>query len=405
MSTHPRWTRVINIASAFALLANLFTTASAADPLGGANTTTLAREPQLTPAEIGDGSIDGLQFPDPTEGLAMVEPPGASNDGGAHLSYPLLIPKGRGIAPDLSLEYDSGGGNGWVGQGWDLSVGEISVDTRWGAPYFDPSFESETYAIDGEMLIPNALGATWEPRLPGDRQDYTRQVETQYEQIIRHEVPGEGPKGYFWEVHDKGGNVFWYGGMPDQGGPDGYGKLPGTPAKPLDPEIDRSAIITDENGNGVRWLLSAQRDVGVNQISYHYTTVHYQYGAAGWTNVGTDDDSCTPSGTVLCAKHTYLTSINYTEAADIAPAPDGDAEYEVVLTRDHTREDPVVDAMGGYVDLTVDRLSRVEVKYGDPIITGTDSEGNRPATRARTTSSRCATTSTTATPVPSASRC
>ena len=28
-------------------------------------------------------------------------------------------------------------------------------------------------------------------------------------------MPGEGPKGYFWEVHDKGGNVFWYGGLPD----------------------------------------------------------------------------------------------------------------------------------------------------------------------------------------------
>src|SRR5215210_1655284 len=146
MSTHRR-TRVIRIASALALIASLWTPALAADPLGGANTTTLAREPQLTPAQIGDGSIDGLQFPDPTESLAMVEPPGASNDGGAHLSYPLLIPKGRGIAPNLALEYDSGGGNSWVGQGWNLSVGEISVDTRWGAPHFDPNKESETYLL------------------------------------------------------------------------------------------------------------------------------------------------------------------------------------------------------------------------------------------------------------------
>jgi hypothetical protein len=84
----------------------------------------------------------------PTEGLAIVEPPEASNDGGAHLSYPLIIPKGRGIRPQFSLEYDSGGGNGWVGQGWDLCVGEIRVDTRWGAPYFDPDFESETYSLD-----------------------------------------------------------------------------------------------------------------------------------------------------------------------------------------------------------------------------------------------------------------
>src|SRR4051794_38023857 len=96
MSIHSRWIRIMGIVGALALVANLFTPALAADPLGGANTTTLGREPQLTPAQIGDGSIDGLQFPDPTEGLAMVEPPAASNDGGVHLSYPLLIPKGRG---------------------------------------------------------------------------------------------------------------------------------------------------------------------------------------------------------------------------------------------------------------------------------------------------------------------
>jgi hypothetical protein len=191
MSTRLRWKRIIHITGTIALVANLLTTAAlgtavSGSPLGGANDTTLAREPQLTPAGIGDGSIDGLQFADPTEGLALVQPPAASSDGGAHLSYPLLIPKGRGIAPDLSLEYDSGGGNGWVGLGWDLSVGEISVDTRWGAPRFDPNKESETYLLDGDMLIPNALGSTWAPRVHGDRQDYTRQVESQYQQIIRH---------------------------------------------------------------------------------------------------------------------------------------------------------------------------------------------------------------------------
>ena len=372
MATHRRWTRVIHIASALALLPSLLTPAFAAAPLGGANETTLGREPQLTPAQIGDGSIDGLQFPDPTEGLAMIAPPAASNDGGAHLSYPLVIPKGRGIAPNLSIEYDSAGGNGWVGQGWDLSVGEISVDTRWGAPRFDSAKESETYLLDGDMLIPNALGPTWEPRVAGDRQDYTRQVETQYQQIIRHQVGNEGPKGYFWEVHDKGGNVFWYGGQPDQGGPDGYNYLDEDDTKSLTPTIDRSAIVTDEHGNAVRWLLSAQRDVGVNQISYHYLTIHYQYGADGWV----ENPGCTPSGDTLCATHTYLSSINYTEGADVAPAPDGDAEYEVVFLRDSqvrpnspVRADPVVNAVGGFVDLTIDRLARVEVKHGAYTVT------------------------------------
>ncbi len=88
--------------------------------------------------------------------------------------------------------------------------------------------------------------------------------------------PARGPKGYFWEVHDKGGNVFWYGGKPDQGGPTATAISTNTNS-PLNPTIDRSAIVTDDaTANGVRWLLSAQRDVGVNQISYHYTTVNYQ---------------------------------------------------------------------------------------------------------------------------------
>src|SRR6476469_4564974 len=137
MSIRSKWKRIIHVAGAFALVTNLLTTAAAGtaastSPLGGANDTTIAREPQLTPAGIGDGSTSGLQFPNPSEGLALIQPPAASNDGGAHLSYPLVIPKGRGIAPDLSLDYDSGGGNGWAGQGWDLSVGAITVDTRWG---------------------------------------------------------------------------------------------------------------------------------------------------------------------------------------------------------------------------------------------------------------------------------
>src|SRR5215207_7152800 len=152
MSTHSRWKRIIHIAVAFALATNLLTTAASGtpasgSPLGGGNDMTLTSEPQLTPAAIGDGSTAALQFADPSESLGLVQPPAASNDGGAHLSYPLLIPKGRGIAPDLSLQYDSGGRNGWVGLGWDLSVGEISVDTRWGTPRFDPDRESETYLL------------------------------------------------------------------------------------------------------------------------------------------------------------------------------------------------------------------------------------------------------------------
>ncbi len=46
--------------------------------------------------------------------------------GGVHLSYPIVVPPARnGLAPNLSLSYSSSAGNGWIGVGWDLSVGFI----------------------------------------------------------------------------------------------------------------------------------------------------------------------------------------------------------------------------------------------------------------------------------------
>lgn len=121
---------------------------------------TLRREPLLTPEAIGDGSIDGLQYANPTENLALVDPPAPNNGGSAQLTYPLIVPHGRGLTPELALNYDNGGDNGWTGLGWDLSVGDISVDTEFGAPRFSTTEETESYLIDGKMLVPNALGDT-----------------------------------------------------------------------------------------------------------------------------------------------------------------------------------------------------------------------------------------------------
>ncbi|MCP4376494.1 MAG: hypothetical protein GY794_10020 [bacterium] len=333
--------------------------------LGGAASETLVREPLLTPDELGDGSIDGLQFPDPTEGLVLISPPVASNSGDAEISYPVILPPGRGLTPKLALSYNSGSGNGWLGLGWDLGVGSIQVDTRWGAPHFDPDKESETYLLDGIPLVPNALGDDWVDRVQGDRQDYTRRVETDYEQIIRHSVGDGGPDDYYWEVHDKLGNVRWYGGHPDDGGPDGE-ILDDANGDPL--TIDRSAIVYDENGNAFKWLLSAERDVGVNMIRYHYETITYKKTSTGWM----PDETCTASLTVLCARHTYLSRIDYTAASAKSGEPE-DPTYQVhfLLESDLTpappvRIDSIVDAIGGYLDLTIERLARIEVRYGVP---------------------------------------
>ncbi|WP_154402237.1 SpvB/TcaC N-terminal domain-containing protein [Ornithinimicrobium cavernae] len=344
--------KVIGSALALALVAtasagSLLTTA---DPVAADDA--LGREAVLTPEQLGTGGIDGLQFADPTEGLSLIDPPVANTGGSAQLSYPLLFPPGRGITPELALTYDSGGGNGWLGVGWDLSVDEVSVDTTFGAPHFDADLESESYLLDGDLLVPNALGEAWEPRSDGDREDWTRQVETSYERIIRH---GDNPKDYYWEVYDKQGNVRWYGGHPDVGGPEGGLTSQGG--------IDRSAIVTDQDDNAVRWLLSAQRDVGVNLIQYHYTTIEYADGDSGW-QVTSD---CTESDTTVCGEHTYLSSIDYTAAAEVSGQP-ADPAYEVIFELEDVihRSDPVVDASLGYVDVLVKRLAKVEVNHGAP---------------------------------------
>ncbi len=334
-----------------------------ADTLSGVDKSVLIREPQLRPGALGNGSLAGLQFANPAEQLVVMSPPEASNQGGAALEHPLMIPPGRGgFQPKLALTYDSSGGNGWVGTGWDLSVGDISVDTRWGVPRFDLKKESETYVLNGQVLSPTAVRADWQTRV-ADRSDFTRRVETEYELIIRH---GNSPQTYWWEVRDKMGGIRWYGGYPDDGGPSVGVPAPTYPSLRQDP----SAILFDDAGNAYRWALSAQRDVGVNMIRYFYEKTDGQ-------RVGADNASV--------GKQLYLKRILYTAAAyqaavagaksdpPVPSAADQDPAFEVRFLRDADisprptpRRDVIVDARGGFLQVTSDLLRRVEVWTATP---------------------------------------
>lgn len=318
--------------------------ASPGDALGGAAGSILRREPQLTPAGLGASGLEGLQFADPTAALALVGPPDPNNQGTAELTYPIQIPAGRGgFQPDLSLTYSSGAGGSWLGTGWDLSVSAISIDTRWGVPRYLTDRESETYLLDGAVLSPTAVRSTLLPRV-AERDDFTLRTETQFNHIIRH---GDSPKTYWWEVIDKLGNHFWYGGFPDDGGPNG--DIPGG--------RDDSAILKDDQGNAYRWALSAKRDVGVNVVRYFYETVSGQRVGAESTTLG---------------KQLYLKSIHYTEAATVSGEPP-DPPYEIRFLRDGAispaptpRKDVIIDARGGFLEVTSDLLRRIEVWYGAP---------------------------------------
>ncbi|MGJ4748703.1 SpvB/TcaC N-terminal domain-containing protein, partial [Leptospira sp. SA-E8] len=120
-------------------------------------TLTVPDHPQA--ASFNPTQLKDIKAADPGAGFNLIEPPQAHNMGDACLSYPLEIPPGRqGMQPQLAVQYNSGGGNGWLGLGWDLSIPSIGIETRWGAPRYSSTKETETYVLSGEQLVPEENG-------------------------------------------------------------------------------------------------------------------------------------------------------------------------------------------------------------------------------------------------------
>jgi hypothetical protein len=67
-------------------------------------------------------------------------------------SIPIQVPAFHGIQPRVSLDYDSGTGNGEVGVGWRLTVG--STISRSGADGGLPRYDaSDVFLLDGSELV------------------------------------------------------------------------------------------------------------------------------------------------------------------------------------------------------------------------------------------------------------
>ena len=212
-------------------------------------------------------SIKELKAADPLEGLTLMQPPTANNMGTANLSYPIEIPAGRqGMQPNLALTYSSGGGNGWLGVGWDISIPSITVETRWGVPRYDQSKESEVYVYEGEQLVtmdgsghfremPHRTNR-WTDRhdldQDGHEQFFPRKNEA-YDSIVRH---GSGPGGYWWTVTHKNGVTDYYGKYASDNG------------------VNKKCVLDDPaTGNIARWMLAESRDAYGNSVRYHYVKV------------------------------------------------------------------------------------------------------------------------------------
>ena len=280
--------------------------------------------------------MSDIKAANPLEGINLMQPPTANNNGTANLSYPLEIPAGRnGMQPNLALTYNSGGGNGWLGVGWDISIPAITVETRWGVPRYNSSLESEVYVLGGEQLVTKGENNNfnpmphrtnvWQNRMPDGTQFYPR-VNEVFDSIVRH---GTGPTNYWWSVTDRNGITNY------------YGKQKGVNA------LDTNSVLRDESGNIAHWALTESVDPYGNNVKYYYDIVH-DSGVPGSSNDGIQ---------------IYLSSISYTGIDTI------DGKYEVVFDRQGLKKTDIsISGRYGFKEVTADLLCNMQVYYNNEII-------------------------------------
>ena len=76
-------------------------------------------------------------------------------NGTASFSIPLPEAAGRGLAPGLSVSYNSGSGNGIFGLGWSLNLSSIKRKTEKSLPEYMDSIDSDTFLFsEAEDLVP-----------------------------------------------------------------------------------------------------------------------------------------------------------------------------------------------------------------------------------------------------------
>ena len=144
-------------------------------------------------AQVAVGSVPG-QF-------------GVSGGGGATYSLPIECPVGiNGMQPNISLYYNSQGGNGIAGWGWNIG-GQSAITRAKSTVYYDGVDAgvkwdvNSPYALDGQRLI---ITQQWN----SDSIEYRTENES-YSRIVGCNIQSWGPQ--YFKVYPKSGGVMTYG--------------------------------------------------------------------------------------------------------------------------------------------------------------------------------------------------
>jgi len=269
-------------------------------------------------------SIKDIKAADPSAAIVVMAPPTPNSTGASSTNFPLKLPAGRqGMAPELAIQYNSEGGNGWLGLGWDLPLPFVGIETRWGVPRYDADLETETYTLSGAQLFPVAHRQELISRTAD--KIFHQRIEGAFRKIVRF---GNNPKEYWWEVTEKDGTRYAYGGDRNTG-------------------VDNNAVLKDQDGNIGHWALREVRDLNDNFIRYDYLIVE---------NTGI------PNGSVP-GQQLYLDKITYTGHGNSA------GKYTVRFIRDRPNDarrlDVIINARLGFKQVTADLLREIRITFED----------------------------------------
>ena len=251
---------------------------------------TLATPEHPSPMSNDSKMFANLKAGNPAAGVRIMAPPTPGPDGSARMTFPIDVPPGRnGMQPNVDLHYDSNGPDGLMGVGWSFPMPNIQVDTKFGSPRINTSYDSEHYLLDGEELVKvgncglsNPIGG----RCPAPTQFRRRAEHGDFERILRMEPDGlQNGTDHIaaWTVSNQDGTTWEYG-------------LTNTAIGDQADDIN----LSSENGLPVYWSLANIVDRFGNRVEYHY--LHHLPG----------DDS--PEETL------YLNSITYTRSPTKAPS-------------------------------------------------------------------------------------
>ena len=182
--------------------------------------------------------------------------------GTGSMTIPIAVSPGRsGFAPQLSLSYDSGAGNGPFGLGWNLSLPAITRKTDKGLPKYQDAEESDVFILSGaEDLVPvlNNTGSIAEAERDGYRiTNYRPRIEGLFARIERWTKDGD----VHWRSISKDNLLTIYGK-----------DLESRIFDPLNPHHIFSWLICetrDDKGNGIVYEYVGENsvDVDLSQVS------------------------------------------------------------------------------------------------------------------------------------------